>query len=321
LNKVLVTGGFGYLGSRLAQHLTRVSGKQVVLGTRGQVAAPDWLENAAVVETRWQSDTALGDMCKGIDAVVHLAGMNAPDCAADPVGALESNGLATARLLRASVHAGVKRFVYVSTAHVYGSPLQGTISEQTCTTSRHPYATSHRAGEDAVLHAQERAHIQGIVIRLSNAFGAPANPRSHCWMLLVNDLCLQAVRTRTMELRSSGLQRRDFITLSDACSAIAHLLGLQTASLGDGLFNVGGNWAPTVREMTDRIQACCETQRGYRPEILRPEPGSGETVLELRYGIEKLVRTGFGLSGDVDAEIAATFEVCAAQRQLAHRDS
>jgi UDP-glucose 4-epimerase len=61
----------------------------------------------------------------------------------------------------------------------------------------------------------ERGDIEGIVIRVSNSFGAPAHQHANCWMLLVNDLCRQAVSTGQMTLRSSGIRRRDFVTLTD----------------------------------------------------------------------------------------------------------
>ena len=76
--------------------------------------------------------------------------MNAQNCVTDPVAALEVNAVATARLLQAAIRQGAKRFIYLSTAHVYGSSLSGVITEETCPASLCPYAASHRAGEDVV---------------------------------------------------------------------------------------------------------------------------------------------------------------------------
>jgi UDP-glucose 4-epimerase len=315
LERILITGGFGYIGGRLAQHLARTAHQQVVLGSRNPRQPPLWLSDASVVQTDWASDEALSQICRNVDAIVHLAGMNAQECAADSVGALEMNGMVTSRLLRAAVGNGVKRFIYVSTAHVYGSPLRGSITERSCSTSLHPYATSHRAGEDAVLRAHEQKEIQGVVIRLSNSFGPPMDERANCWMLLVNDLCRQAVTAQRMVLHSSGIQRRDFVALTDACRAIAHLLNLEDASSGDGLFNVGGAWAPTVLEMAERIAACCHKAFGFQPEIVRPQSGRGDTAQALDYRIDKLLSSGFALMHPVDAEIIATLQFCSATKR------
>lgn len=308
--KVLITGGRGYVGGRLAQYLTRATLAQPVLGSRQLRPSPDWLPAAAVAAMDWHSSESLRRVCTGIDAVVHLAGMNAQDCVSDPVGALEFNGLATARLLRAAIAAGVHRFVYISTAHVYASPLLGTISEASATTSLHPYATSHRAGEDVVLYAHQRAEIDGVALRVSNSFGPPAHAGANCWMLLVNDLCRQAVTTRSMVLRSAGTQHRDFVPLTDLCRAIAHMVELPRSALGDGLYNVGGRWAPTIIKMAQRIADCCAELYGFRPGISRPEPVSHESSAELDYRIDKLLQTGFVPTADVNSEIRATLQFC-----------
>lgn len=310
--RLLVTGGFGYLGGRLAQSIASQGDHEVLLGSRRQSEPPLWLPRARVVQTRWDSPSCLEQACSGVDTVIHLAGMNAQDCAADPVAALEFNGVATARLLQAAIRQGVKRFIYFSTAHVYGSPLAGVIAEETCPVSLHPYATSHRAGEDAVRSAHKNGEIEGIVIRLSNAYGAPADKEANCWMLLMNDLCRQAVTTRHMVLRSSGLQRRDFVPLTEVCRAVDHLLIRPAQELVGGVFNLGGEWSPTVWEVAGLVRERCAAMLGFQPELSRIPPQAGETVAELDYRIEALRRSGFQPDTDRIAEIDRLLDFCKA---------
>jgi UDP-glucose 4-epimerase len=309
---VLITGGFGYLGGRLAQSLASHQDRKIILGSSKQAGKPDWLPQAEVARTHWESRVDLEEICSGVEAVVHLAGMNAQDSAADPAAALEFNGVATARLLNSAVRKGVKRFIYLSTAHVYGSPLSGMINEKTCPVPLHPYATSHRAGEDVVRAANGSGDIEGIVIRLSNAYGAPAHPGANCWMLLLNDLCRQSITTRRLILTSSGAQRRDFVTLTDACTAIRHLLNLPAKILDDGLFNVGGGWAPTVLEMTEIIAERVRAVAGYAVEIVRKADQSVSPTSVLDYRVDKLTNTGFRMGGkdNVASEIDRLIEFC-----------
>ena len=308
--KVLITGGFGYLGGRLAQFLASQTGSEVVLGSRLSLPSPPWLPQVQTVSMQWDSEVALEQVCTGVDSVVHLAGMNAQACAADPAAALEFNAAATARLVRAAARMRVKRFVYLSTAHVYGRPLAGVITENTCPVSLHPYATSHRAGEDAVRYALQGGAIEGIVIRLSNAYGAPAHKDTDSWMLLVNDLCRQAVLTHTLVLHSPGLDRRDFVPLPDVCAAIDHLLRLPTQNLGGGVFNVGGDWSPTVWEMARIIQERCVLSLGFRPELTRVEPPAGAAGAELHYRLDALMHSGFEPRADRLQEIDRLLACC-----------
>jgi UDP-glucose 4-epimerase len=305
---ILITGGFGFLGGRLSQYLS--DDYNIILGTRSNQADPYWLPQVEVVQTQWDSPSSLEKSCKGVDSIVHFAGVNAQDCTADPALALEHNAVATARLLQAAVRQGVSRFVYFSTAHVYGSPLSGVITEETCPANLHSYAASHRAGEDVVRAAHQRGEIEGIVVRLSNAFGAPAHQNVNCWMLLVNDLCRQAVVNRSLVMTSSGKQRRDFVTLFDVVRAISHLLHLPKEQLEDGVFNVGGNWAPCVIDMARLIQSRCSDVLDFVPEIIRPEPSSCESAFDLEYRIDKLLSTGFSLTGCVDDEVDTTLLLC-----------
>jgi UDP-glucose 4-epimerase len=309
MRRILVTGGFGYVGGRVAKYLSTLPGTQVILGTRNHVEAPAWLPQAAIAVTRWNDLSTLRDICEGVDVVLHLSAMNEIDCAKDPVGALETNGVATVRLVEAAKTMKVKKFIYMSTAHVYGAPLIGRIDESLCPRPIHPYATSHRAAEDVVLAANNR-DFNTLVLRLSNSFGAPAHPDVNRWTLLVNDLCRQAAETKKLILRSAGLQRRDFVTLTDVERAIAHILEIPRSEFGDGIINVGGGWAPTIFEMTEFVAKRCNDVLGFYPEIVRPSSTQGEISEPLDYRVDKLLSTGFRFENNYTLEIDATLNIC-----------
>lgn len=307
----LITGGFGYLGGRIAQALATNPGLSLRLGTRRpHPAPPEWLRTCEPVPMDLMADEDLAAACAGVSCVVHLAALNENDSASDPEQALLVNALGALKLLRAAEHAGVERFIYFSTAHVYGAPLTGTITEKTVPRPAHPYATTHRAAEDFVLAAHDRRVLTGIVVRLSNGFGAPAHPEVNRWTLLANDLCRQAVATGALQLRSSGLQQRDFITLSDVGRAVDHLIALPADICGDGLFNLGGESPLRIIDLTEQIAVRCNTVLGFIPPILRPEPLPQEESLPLDFRIDKLTRTGFSLEGDFAGEIDATLRLC-----------
>lgn len=306
---VLLTGGLGYLGGRLACALV-AAGHQVRCGTRrpGELA-PDWLPGMPMVTLDWASIKVLTEACQGVDCIIHLAAMNEVESARDPVGALEMNGLASLRLLEAAKATGVRRFVYFSTAHVYGAPLKGNIDETSLPRPVHPYAITHKVAEDFVLAAHDRKQIEGVVIRLSNGFGAPVTPDVDRWTLLVNELCRQAAISGELRLNSAGSQLRDFITLADVARAVNHLLELDAGQLADGLFNLGGGKAMSILEMTERIASRWRALTGRDIAIVRPA-GDGVPRPALNYRCDKLAATGFTLTGQVDREIDDTLQLC-----------
>ena len=310
--RVLITGGFGFIGGRLGQALYQ-SGHQVVLGSRTVINPPDWLPYAEVVKTDWNDSCDLEKICSGVEVVIQAAGMNAQDCAADQIAALEVNGLGTARLLAAATRVGVKRFIYLSTAHVYSSPLIGKISEESCPSNLHPYATSHLAGESAVLGANQRGDIEGVVLRLSNAFGMPAHKDVNCWMLLVNDLCRQAVETGKLVLYSNGLQQRNFITLTNVVRCVEYFLSLPLATYKNSVFNLGGDCSLSVYDMTLLVASRCQAVLGFTPLIERIEPQPEDITIPFEYSITQLNSTGFvlheGFDDEIDSILLACFKV------------
>ena len=135
MTRVLVTGGYGYIGGRLVQALASDAAFSVTVAGR---LVRRSLPGVLTMAVDWHNSASLDAACRAQDAVVHLAAMNEPDCEKEPVLALRTNGLATLMLLQAAQSAGVRRFVYVSTSKVFGANPTGTIDEFKRAASRQP---------------------------------------------------------------------------------------------------------------------------------------------------------------------------------------
>jgi UDP-glucose 4-epimerase len=285
--RILIPGAMGFVGGRLAVHLDR-AGHQIVLGSRKIINPPAWLPNAEVTQIKWDDSAALENSCRDVDIVIQAAGMNAQECVVDPVSALAFNGVATANLMAAACRMGVQKFIYLSTAHVYASSLAGLITEDTCPRNLHPYATSHLAGEQAVLGASRGSITQGIVLRLSNVFGPPTHIDANCWMLLVNDLCKQAVQTHNLVLYSSGHQQRDFISMTEVCHSIEALTTNEADDHLSGIFNIGSGVSQSILTMAKNIQQRCVQVLGFEPKLDRKQDAGEDIPSPFQYQIVRL---------------------------------
>ena len=114
-----------------------------------------------------------------------------------------------------------------------------------------------------------------------------ANKNTNCWMLLVNDLCRQAVTSGKLTLHSSGMQRRDFISIHDVVRGIRHFIELTIDKSESILFNLGGEASYRVIDLAELIVVRCEAVLGFKPQIGRPEPKSEEDYLKLYFQIDK----------------------------------
>ena len=282
--ELLVTGGNGYLGGRIVEYLTQ-KGYSVRVGGRDIFTDRKSLESA----------------CTGIEAIVHLAMMNAKDCEKDPEAALLVNGLNSLRLISAAEHMGVSKVLYFSTAHVYRSPLVGKLSEEDLPCPTHPYSITHRLVEDYVLEANARGKLSGIVFRLTNAVGSPVNQNANCWMLVANDLCKQVIVDKKMKLRSTETLRRDYLPISTVTNAIYY--ALQGNMLVAGIFNLSSGRAMSLRELTNLIADRAENILGFRPDVEFENEGIAESAEQLEISNGKLISSGFKEKSNILDEI------------------
>ena len=307
--RILITGGLGFIGGRLAIALSK-NGHEIYLGTRRNLRPPLWLPGAKIQVIDWESDESLRKSCFGSDVVVHAAGMSAKDCELDPKAAMNFNGNATSKLLEAAISNKVKTFFYISSAHVYSYPLEGVIDENTRPTNPHAYATSHLEGEVHVSKAREKGLINSTILRLANAYGVPAGPEVNCWVLLVNDLCLQAVTARQLKLATSGVNLRNFITLTDVCAVISKLIDDSENQNLPQILNIGNTHSNTVHEMAELIQNRCKDILGFSPNILLNNEDSYEVTNSLDF--KSLYPNLFGklVKNDRNSEIDELLNFC-----------
>lgn len=308
---VLVTGARGYLGGRLVRDLV-ARGCGVIGASRSAAPPPPgWPEGARLIALDPSDDPAVtAPKLGGVRAVVHLSAANELRSATDPDAAVRETGLGTRRLLEAAVQAGVGRFVFMSTIHVYGAPLRGALTEATLPRPAHPYAISHKLGEDFVLAAHDARRLEGVVVRLSNGIGAPAWTEVDRWSLVGNDLARQAVQDGEIVLKSPA-QWRDFITLGDVCAGLNVLLDASPSDLGDGVFNLGGALPLRVMDVAERLAQAAGQLLGGSVPIRLAGPAEGDAAPPFRFEIDRIKALGFAPGGRqaLDGELADTLRL------------
>jgi UDP-glucose 4-epimerase len=299
---VLLVGGFGNLGGRIAAHLGSLGNHHIVLASRRKQNAPDWAKSAQTIQLDLTDPSTFLNIPKSVNCIIQLAGTNDVDSAQNPELAQRVTVAGTSALLSNAVGKGIERFIYFSTAHVYGAPLTGHFTEETPTKAAHPYATTHLEAESAVGTAHDRGEILGIRVRLSNGFGRSMAYETADWRTLTSDLCRQAVLEKRMEMRTDGLQERNFITKTDVARAVHHMIALPKTDVSNGLFNLGGSRSQTLLAMANVIQERAQKKFGVEIPLLRPEPTTTQTQ-HLNFDIHKLLKTGFSLTENAFGEI------------------
>lgn len=307
MRKILITGGKGYVGGRICEHLA-LSSDNIVVATSRNSEDTLQLKNVVIKAIDYQNDD-FEPLLEGVDTVVHLASLNEIECLSHPFVAIDVNIKITYKWISAAEKAGVRKFIYFSTIHVYESGISGEITELERTLPTHPYGITHRAAEDYILRSRLTTNMDAIVLRMSNSFGRPASASVNRWTLLVNDLCKNVINTNELKLSSNGLQCRDFICLTDVVRAVEHVIELEKSDTQDGLFNLCSGHTISVYDMTNIIAENFELMYNIKPQIKRMKSGK-VNIADFKYSIDKLTNTGFNVENKIDREIQDMLIFC-----------
>ena len=253
---VLLTGGGGYIGSLLAPELLsrgyRVTVFDCLLFGEGPLAACRENDGFNLVRGDIRDHAAVTELLDegGFDAVIHLAAIsNDPSSELDPELTRAVNFTAVEHLMRAAEGAGVRRFLYASSASVYGIKDTPDVTE---TLSLEPvtlYAELKARGED-VLNGLVGSHFCGVSVRAATVCGLSPRLRLD---LTINILTEHAVRHGEIRV-FGGSQMRPNIHIGDLVDFYADLLVADHAVVAGRAFNVSTENS-SVMGLAERIRA------------------------------------------------------------------
>lgn len=270
---VLVTGGAGFIGSHVAEELLEAGHRVAVvdnLATGRAEHVPAGADLYRVDVTGPEAAQLIADLRP--DAVVHLAAQVSVAAAVrDPAADLRTNVLGTLNLLEACRRAGVRRFVYASSAAVYGCPAQLPLTEDAPCRPLSPYGASKWAGEAYVRLFGDLYQVEYTILRFANVYGprqaiqgeGAVVPAFVLGMLGGED----GNRPTGPVIHGDGRQTRDFVHVRDI--ARAHVLALAAGS--GAVINLGGGRAISVLELWHRLAAITGWDRP--PRFGPPRPG------------------------------------------------
>jgi len=254
-SKILVTGGAGFIGSRLVDRLLREGHEVTVLdsllaGTTGNLE--EHLNSASLhlIKADVRNLRAVKKAVKGASAVFHLAALiNVPLSVEDPVLTNDVNVRGTLSVLEASLAENVDRFIFMSSSAVYGEARYLPINEEHPTTPLSPYGVSKLAAENYCRNYHEIHGLRTCCLRLFNVYG----PRQHAnsYSGVISKFIRKVQSGESPVVYGDGKQTRDFIHLEDVIDAC--VLAMESTDIDGGTFNVGTGKPTTIRELADII--------------------------------------------------------------------
>ena len=265
--KVLVTGGAGYIGCWAVSKLLDAGMKPFVLDKFLFLSGMKFIQALGVeyheVDIR---DVNLNDYGQ-FDAVIHLAGLsNDPSSQYSPIGNREMNIVATERICQQAYDVGCQRFIFASSASVYGFSDQPRLDETAPLNPTSYYAESKAEAEKYVLE------IGGTVLRQATVMGWSPRHRND---LVVNTMVKSALETGKIMVNAGGEATRPLVEVRDLAETYVRLLDAPVKKLAGQVFNV--NHRRDSGEMFEGYTVGClalwikhllETNHGVRAEVV-----------------------------------------------------
>lgn len=267
--KILVTGGAGYIGSHVVKLLGENTGHEIVIADNLSTGRADAVFSGRLVKIELADFSAVDELFakERFDAVIHFAAkIVVPESVEDPILYYMNNTVNTINLVKMCVKYNAGKFIFSSTAAVYGEPQIGVVTENSPTVPINPYGMSKLMSETVIRDAA-KAHngFKFVILRYFNVAGADPDGRiGQCFpnaTHLIKVTCQAALGSRdsisvfgTDFNTPDGTGVRDYIHVTDL--AQAHIEALHYLEKGgySDIFNCGYGRGSSVLEIIESVK-------------------------------------------------------------------
>jgi len=270
--KILITGSEGFIGRNLSAYLEE----------RGyEVLRADIAESAEIrVDVSSLDDCLRKLMSLEFDAVIHLAAIaNVPRCLEDPYRCFKVNSMGTLNMLEIASRKSVERFIYSSSANVYGVPSELPVKESTPLNPRTPYDYSKVVSEMLVRSYSDARGLRYVIFRSWKLFGehdveTTAIPR----------FIKACLRGEPLTLYNAGRDTTDPTYILNFCHAVD--LALRKEEAVGEIFNLGTGNEISIRDLAELIKKL--TGSSSELKLLPPRTEAEKEPMRSYPSIEKI---------------------------------
>jgi nucleoside-diphosphate-sugar epimerase len=256
-SKVLVTGGAGFIGSHLVDGLLREGFEVWVLdnfsfGLMENIAHHNDEKSFHLVKGDIRDSAIVAEVVKNVDVVFHEAALvDVALSIKDPLLFDDVNVDGTLNLLRASLDSNVKRFIFASSAAVYGNTAPAKKKEDMLLKPISPYGISKIASENYIQAFHELYGLETICLRYFNVYG-PRQSFTSSYSGVITSFINRLLQNQPPIINGDGKQTRDFVHVDDVVSA--NLLALNSENVADEVFNIASGVTTSIYELAVMLQ-------------------------------------------------------------------
>ena len=240
IKKSIITGGAGFVGSNLTDHLVRIGHKVIILdnfisGKRSNLAHHK-KKDVKIFKIDISKNKNLDKYFKGTDYIFHLAGLaEIIPSFKNPNKYFKNNVIGTLNVLEAARKVKIKKFIYAASSSCYGNPLKFPTSEKDEINTQHPYGLTKYLGEELVIRYANLFNMPNISFRFFNVYGPRLNTSGQ-YSAVFGNFLKQKKTKKPLTIVGNGKQTRDFIHVDDLINAFLKII---KSKIVNRIYNLG----------------------------------------------------------------------------------
>tara|TARA_Y100001970_G_scaffold83310_1_gene105417 strand:- start:8606 stop:9586 length:981 start_codon:yes stop_codon:yes gene_type:complete len=282
MEKYIITGGAGFIGSHLVEILTRNNKNVVVLDnlSTGRIEnLKPFLKKIKFIKCdlskkgRWQNEF------KGKCYIFHFAALaDIVPSIQDPEKYYNSNVNGTLNLLQACRNAKVLKFLYSASSSCYGIPKKYPTTEDEKINTLYPYALTKKMGEDLIIHWSKLYNFPFISLRLFNVYGTRSRT-SGTYGAMFGVFLAQKLHGKPFTIVGNGKQTRDFTYVTDVIDAF---LKAAESKIVNEIFNIGSGETVSINKIIKLL--------GGKKVFIKKRPGEPDCTFANISKVKKLIK-------------------------------
>ena len=282
MEKYIITGGAGFIGSHLVEILTRNNKNVVVLDnlSTGRIEnLKPFLKKIKFIKCdiskkgRWQNEF------RGKCYIFHFAALaDIVPSIQDPEKYYNSNVNGTLNLLQACRNAKVLKFLYSASSSCYGIPKKYPTTEDEKINTLYPYALTKKMGEDLIIHWSKLYNFPFISLRLFNVYGTRSRT-SGTYGAMFGVFLAQKLHGKPFTIVGNGKQTRDFTYVTDVIDAF---LKAAESKIVNEIFNIGSGETVSINKIIKLL--------GGNKVFIKKRPGVPDCTFANISKVKKLIK-------------------------------
>ncbi|NQV77372.1 MAG: SDR family oxidoreductase [Lutibacter sp.] len=266
MNKILVFGANGYLGSNMVSFLVNHDYDITIARRHGSLITNS---NFKHIDIANYQEFFLINILNDFHTILYASGSNSRECENKPKEALISNFINPQKIINAATKSNVSSFIYFSSIHVYAREFKGNYNERSQTSNFHPYALFKIGIENYLKWCSKKSNLNVIINRLSNCYGFYDPNSNISWNLVVNEFCNSAILDRKITINSKFNSLRNYISVNDFMKILNNQLKNINSFSKEQVFNIVSNTNLDLLEITNLISKRCKIKYGFSPKIIK----------------------------------------------------